>query len=44
MLTMLSTVMVVGVSLSLTLLCSVLVLPLPDDPAREQAHRPPAEW
>jgi hypothetical protein len=44
MLTMLSTVVVVGASLILTLLCSAVILPLPDDPAREQAHRPLAEW
>jgi hypothetical protein len=44
MLTMLSTVVVVGASLILTLLCDVVILPLPDDPARKQAHRPPAEW
>jgi hypothetical protein len=39
MLTMLSTVVVVGASLILPLLCSVLVLPRPDDPAREHIDR-----
>ena len=39
MLTMLSTVVVIGVSLTLTLLCGALVLPLPDDPAREHVDR-----
>ena len=33
MLTMLSTFVVVGSALILTLLCSVLILPLPNDPA-----------
>ena len=44
MLAMLSTVVVVGSTLILTLLCAVLVLPTPDDPARPLIdHRPRGE-
>lgn len=35
MLTALSTVVVVGASLILSLLCSAVISPVPDDPARE---------
>jgi hypothetical protein len=35
MLTMLSTIVVAGAALILTLLCSVLILPLPEDPMRD---------